>query len=65
MEFSKEKMDYLDSISREVRAQIIELCNYAKSAHLGSCLSCVDILVAAYWNVLDITTIKNKEKISG
>ncbi|MGE3303644.1 MAG: transketolase [Hyphomonadaceae bacterium] len=37
-----------------LRGQIIQMCHAASSAHLGSSLSCVDVLTAAYWHVLAI-----------
>ncbi len=37
-----------------LRGRIVEMCHASKSAHLGSSLSCVDILTAAYWHVLQI-----------
>jgi transketolase len=37
-----------------LRGRVIEMCHAASSAHLGSCLSCCDILTAAYWSVLNI-----------
>jgi transketolase len=44
----------LERRSRILRAQIIENSHRTKTPHLGSCLSCVDILVAAYFGVLNI-----------
>ena len=41
-------------IAAEVRARLVEMSHQAEAAHLGSCLSCVDILVAAYWYCLRI-----------
>jgi transketolase len=41
-------------IAAEVRARLVEMSHRADAAHLGSCLSCVDILVAAYWYCLQI-----------
>lgn len=40
--------------ARELRAQIIDNSHRTQTPHLGSCLSCVDILVAAYFSVLRI-----------
>lgn len=45
----------LETIAAEVRFRIIELSNRFNVPHLASSLSCVDILVSAYWGVLDIT----------
>ncbi|HEV7693322.1 MAG TPA: transketolase [Hyphomonadaceae bacterium] len=37
-----------------IRGRVIEMCHAASSAHLGSSLSCIDVLTAAYWHVLKI-----------
>src|SRR6185436_10488823 len=37
-----------------IRGRVIEMCHASGSAHLGSCLSCIDVLTAAYWHVLKI-----------
>ncbi|MFH0986202.1 MAG: transketolase [Candidatus Omnitrophota bacterium] len=47
-------MEDLRKISAELRGRIIETSGKAKVPHLGSCLSCVDILVALYWRVLQV-----------
>lgn len=44
----------LESIARHVRRKIVEMSHNSRAAHLGSSLSCVDILVAIYWSVLSI-----------
>jgi len=44
----------LDRIAREIRGKLVEMSHEAKTPHLGSSLSCVDILVAAYWTALHI-----------
>jgi transketolase len=41
-------------IAAELRAQLVQMSHQAGAPHLGSCLSCVDILVAAYWHCLRI-----------
>lgn len=46
----------LERIAREVRARIIENSHKTQTPHLGSCLSCVDILVAAYFHTLKLDT---------
>jgi transketolase len=45
---------HLSRVASEIRGEIVERCARAKTPHIGSQLSCVDILVAAYWNVLRI-----------
>ena len=42
----------LARLAREVRARIVENSHRTETPHLGSCLSCVDILVAAYFHNL-------------
>jgi len=42
----------LESVARQVRGRLLEMSHRAGTPHLGSSLSCVDILVAAYWAVL-------------
>ena len=44
----------LKSIARQIRGKTIEMSHKSGAAHLGSSLSCVDILVALYWNALSI-----------
>ena len=44
----------LEAISRRIRGGVIELSHMAGTPHLGSSLSCVDILVAIYWTALRI-----------
>jgi transketolase len=45
----------LASVSRRIRARIVAMSHAAKAPHVGSALSCVDILVAAYWGILRFT----------
>lgn len=47
----------LREIASELRFDVIELCYRSKSAHLASSLSCLDILVAAFWSGLEIDTL--------
>jgi transketolase len=44
----------LESVARRIRGTVIDLSHNAQTPHLGSSLSCVDILVAAYWGALNI-----------
>jgi transketolase len=44
--------DHLEAIARAVRGTVVRMSHEAKTAHLGSSLSVVDILVAAYWGAL-------------
>ena len=47
----------LIEISNKLRIRIIETSSKAKIPHLGSCLSCIDILVYLYWEELLINPI--------
>jgi len=49
---SKLAIPELDKLARKIRARIIENSHRTQTPHLGSCLSCVDILVAAYFHAL-------------
>jgi len=44
----------LKHIAVDIRRLIIEVACKSKSAHVGSCLSCVDLLVALYFHELNI-----------
>lgn len=48
----------LEQIARQLRFKLIEMSHAAGTPHLGSALSCVDILVAAYWKILKIEANK-------
>jgi transketolase len=56
MALAAKKLDIpaLQDLARTVRARIIENSHKTQTPHLGSCLSCVDILVAAYFHTLRI-----------
>jgi len=45
-------------ISNRIRCKLVKMSNVAKTPHLGSSLSCVDILVAAYWSAMNINSEK-------
>lgn len=44
----------LAAVARRVRRQVVTLSHRGRAPHLGSSLSCVDLLVAAYFGVLRI-----------
>ena len=48
----------LTRTAAELRGRIIEVSGRAGVPHLGSCLSCVDILTALYWKVMRIDPAK-------
>ncbi len=51
-------MNELIKIANKARARVIETSHFAKVPHLGSCLSCIDILVALYWKILAINPLQ-------
>jgi transketolase len=44
----------LESVARNLRYQAVQMSHRAETPHLGSVLSCIDIVVAAYWRILHI-----------
>lgn len=44
----------MTDIARRVRARVVQLSHREKTPHLGSSLSCVELLVAAYWGAMHI-----------
>lgn len=44
--------DHLTNTAKDIRKLIIELSYRAKAHHIGSCLSCVEILTALYFKVM-------------
>lgn len=47
-------MDDYQKIAKEVRKKILEMCARAKSSHIGSAFSTVDILISLYFQILKI-----------
>jgi transketolase len=46
--------DAMKAAARAIRGRVVGISHAGKAPHLGSALSCVDILVAAYWGVLRV-----------
>lgn len=44
----------MERLAREIRFELVKMSHRAETAHLGGALSCVDILVAAYWGALGV-----------
>ena len=53
----------LYKIAKKVRKDILKISNIAKSSHVGSCLSIVDILVVLYFSIFKNKSKKNYEFI--
>src|SRR5438445_12335138 len=56
-------LDELDLLSRRIRFKLVEMSHAAGTPHLASAMSCVDILVAAYWNVLRLDARKPSDSL--
>ena len=57
MNYKSESQD-LEQIANKIRGELVKISNKAQTPHLGSSLSCVDIVVAAYWGALNINPKK-------
>lgn len=53
----------LEKIAKQIRIDIINMIHNAKSGHPGGSLSCVEILVALYHNIMDITLDEDGKRI--
>lgn len=47
-------LEDLKKIANDIRGDILDLAYQMKTPHIGSALSCIDILVVLYWNFLKI-----------
>jgi len=54
MNKTEQTTEQLAEIARKIRRRTIETSARAKIPHLGSCLSCVELLTALYWQELNI-----------
>ena len=48
------EVNQLETIAKKIRYLAVKLSYIGKAAHLGSSLSCVDLITAAYWSFLNI-----------
>ena len=48
----------LENLGKEIRRRIINTSHYARIPHVGSCLSCLEILIYLYWEEL-VIDVKN------
>ncbi len=54
MEAMDSNIRELETIARQIRGRIVERSHNVGAPHLGSCLSCVDILTALYFSIMNI-----------
>ena len=47
-------LDELEAVARTLRRRLVETSARAKIPHLGSCLSCVELLVQLYWQEMKV-----------
>ena len=62
--FENITIDELREFARTIRKRVLKISSSSKIPHLGSCLSCVDILVYLYWKemLLDISDPDNSDR---
>jgi transketolase len=53
----------LRQAAARLRGRVIEMSHAAQAAHLASCLSCCDILAAAYWHVLRLDPARPEDPL--
>lgn len=53
----------LEGLARRVRGHLVQMSHAARAPHLGSALSCVDILVAAYWGALRVDPRQSQDPL--
>ena len=51
---NRDSIHDMEDIARQIRGRIVQMSYHSRASHLGSALSCVDILVALYWGVTNI-----------
>jgi transketolase len=51
----------LKNLSKKLRLQLIQMSHHGKASHLGSALSCLDLVIALYYKFLNIDPKNPKE----
>ena len=62
-ELNEDSLKELKCVSLLIRKKIVETSSTAKIPHLGSCLSCVDLLVYLYWIEMSIDPLKPNDSL--
>ena len=57
----KISINNLDNLSQDLKKNIVEISYWKKAHHIGSCLSCIDVLVALFFGVMNFSSEKNKK----
>lgn len=55
-------MDNLEQKCKETRIDIVNMINSAGSGHVGGSLSCVEIIVALYYSIMDLNLDENGKR---
>lgn len=45
-------LDQLERLAKDLRYQVVQMSHKASTPHLGSALSCIDLLVGLYWHAV-------------
>ncbi len=61
---NSQNLELLISLSKELRKRIIKTSHSARIPHIGSCLSCLELLIYIYWEelFLDVNDPTNPER---
>tara|TARA_Y100000589_G_C27188199_1_gene643579 strand:- start:1664 stop:2494 length:831 start_codon:yes stop_codon:yes gene_type:complete len=51
---NQRKINFLLNLSKELRKRILKTSHSARIPHIGSCLSCLELLIHIYWEELSI-----------
>lgn len=55
-------MKNLENISKEIRKLVLQMHSRANASHIGSSLSCVDILATLYFKILNIRNFEESDR---
>lgn len=54
-------MQNIQDIAKEIRRTVIEIAHHSKGGHVGSALSCVDILTVLYWKIMRLDPWQDRD----
>jgi transketolase len=50
-------IEQIKALAKQIRMDSLQMCHDAKSAHIGSCLSCADVLAVLYGEILRVNPV--------
>ena len=56
-----QRKNKIESISLDLKKKILEISYKKKAHHIGSCLSCIDILTALYFGFMKVKNNQTKK----